>query len=216
MASPLSRNIIAGAIGESGSLLAKQSTVTLAEAEQAGLRFAKAAGVSSLAALRAMPAEQLLEETAKPGLSRFPVAVDGYFLPQSPLQIFSAGAQAKVPLLVGWNSHESSYKSILGQEDPTEEKYINVVKKRFGESSGEVLKAYSSGNGESVPQVATDLAGDLFIGFGTWKWSDMQAKTGFQQTLPHLARSQAKYEILKFGHCLTTRQLTQIAAHCAG
>ncbi len=91
MASPLSRNIIAGAIGESGSLLGKQSTVSLSEAEQGGVQFAKAVGAESLASLRAMPADQLLEATSKRGSSRFPVDVDGYFFPKSPIEIYTSG-----------------------------------------------------------------------------------------------------------------------------
>jgi para-nitrobenzyl esterase len=178
MASPLSKHIIAGAIGESGSLLGKQSTVSLSEAEQAGALFAKNVGAASLAALRAMPAEQLLEETAKPGLSRFSVDVDGYFLPKSPVQIYAAGEQAKVPLLVGWNSEENNYRSITGQDNPTPENFTKAVQKLYGENADEVLKVYSTNNGEAVQQVATDLASDLFIGFGTWKWSDIQSSTG--------------------------------------
>src|SRR5438876_3166700 len=63
MASPLSRDLIAGAIGESGSIVGTLSAVPLAEGEQNGEKFATAIGATSLAALRAMPAEQLLETT---------------------------------------------------------------------------------------------------------------------------------------------------------
>ncbi len=178
MASPLSKNIIAGAIGESGSLLGKQSTVSLSDAEQAGVQFAKNLGAESLASLRAMPASQLLEATAKPGNSRFPVDVDGYFLPQSPVKIFAAGEQAHVPLLAGWNSEEGNFRAIIGKDDPKEENYILAVKKMYSENADEILKVYSASNGESVEEVATDLASDRFIGFSTWKWSDMQSATG--------------------------------------
>ncbi|MDP4282946.1 MAG: carboxylesterase family protein [Bacteroidota bacterium] len=178
MASPLSRHIIAGAIGESGSLLAKRSTVSLAEAEQTGAKFANNVGATSLAALRALPADQLLEATAKPGQGDFPVDVDGYFFQKAPAIIYAAGEQAHVPLLVGWNSEESNYQAILGQQDPTKENYINAVKKEMGKNAAEVLKVYNPGNDETVKQVATDLASALFISFGTWKWSDMQSATG--------------------------------------
>ncbi|MEO8110931.1 MAG: carboxylesterase family protein [Ginsengibacter sp.] len=178
MASPLSKNIIAGAIGESGSLLGKQSTVSLSEAEQVGSNFAKSVGAKSLAALRAIPAEQLLEATAKPGNSRFPVDVDGYFLPESPVQIYKASAQAHVPLLVGWNSEESGYGAIIGKQEPTTENYINAVKKMYGENADEILKVYNAADDQSVRQVATSLASDRFIAFSTWKWSDIQSRTG--------------------------------------
>lgn len=177
MASPLSKNIIAGAIGESGSLLGKQSTVSLSEAENSGVQFAKSIGAESLAALRATPAEQLLEATSKPGTSRFSVDIDGYFLPKSPMQIFALGEEAHVPLLVGWNSEENNYRSILGKDSAIQENYTKAVQKLYGENADGILKVYKASNDESVKQVATDLASDRFIGFSTWKWSDMQSKT---------------------------------------
>lgn len=177
MASPLSKNLIAGAIGESGSLLSLQPTATLAKGEEAGVSFATNVGANSLAALRALPAEQLLEATGKPGTPRFPVVVDGYFFPKSPKEIFTAGEQAKVPLLAGWNSEESGYKGILGQEAPTPENYKKAVEKLYNEQAAEVLKAYPATTKEEVLDAATNLASDRFIGFGTWKWIDVHSQT---------------------------------------
>ncbi len=178
MASPLSKNIIAGAIGESGSLLGKHSTVSLSEAEQLGEGFSKSLSAASLADLRAMPAEKILEETAKPGLSKFPVDVDGYFFPKSPVEIYASGNQAKVPLLVGWNSGEGSSQSILKEKAPTPENFTNAIQKRFGDDADDLLKVYNINDEETIQQLATDLAGDVFAGFKTWKWCDMQSKTG--------------------------------------
>ena len=48
--------MIAGAIGESGAMTSSLPPVPLKEAEQNGVKFAAAAGASSLAALRAMTA----------------------------------------------------------------------------------------------------------------------------------------------------------------
>src|SRR5580700_5823229 len=53
MASPLSRDLIAGAIGESGAMTSSLPPRPLAEAEQDGVKFGAAAGASSLDALRA-------------------------------------------------------------------------------------------------------------------------------------------------------------------
>ncbi|HSU51995.1 MAG TPA: carboxylesterase family protein [Segetibacter sp.] len=178
MASPLSKNLIAGAIGESGSLLSMSPTTPLAEAEQNGVRFATSVGSSSLASLRALPAEELLQATAKQGIPRFGPTIDGYFLPKSPVEIFSTGAQAHVPLLVGWNSEENNYRSVLGQNKPTVENYKQAIQKLYDTKANEALKAYAASSDEEVEKIATLLAGDRFIGYSTWKWSDMQSKTG--------------------------------------
>ncbi|MGA0559254.1 carboxylesterase/lipase family protein [Larkinella sp. VNQ87] len=178
MASPLSKGLINGAIGESGSLLGGLPPVPLAKGEEAGVAFAKAVGANSLADLRAIPAQQLLEATGKPGMPRFSATVDGYFFPKAPLEIFTAGEQAHVPLLVGWNSEEMTGRAILGKEAPTPENYANAVRKLYGDRAEEVLKLYPATNEEEVLEASTALAGDRFLGYSTWKWADVQSKTG--------------------------------------
>jgi para-nitrobenzyl esterase len=178
MASPLSRNLIAGAIGESGSLLDLRPTASLQDAEKSGTGFANKINKNSLEELRAMPSDELLKSTANMGYGTFPVNVDGYFFPKSPTEIFEKGEQAHVPLLVGWNSAEMDYHMILGGSAPTVENYTNAVKKLYGDHADEALKVYHAGKDEEVIPVATALASDRFIAFSTWKWSDVQSKTG--------------------------------------
>jgi para-nitrobenzyl esterase len=178
MASPIAKNLFAGAIGESGSFLGTLPPVALAEAEKTGVQFATAVGAKSLAELRAMPAEQILEATAKPNMSRFPVTIDRYFFPKSPAEIFSRGEQSHVPLLVGWNSEEGNYKSIIGNEQPTKENFEKAVRKLYPERTADALKVYSASTEEEVKEAGTGLASDRFIGFSTWKWSDLQSQTG--------------------------------------
>lgn len=178
MASPLSKGLIAGAIGESGSLLGGLPPVPLAKGEEAGAAFAKSVGAGSLADLRAMPAEKLLEATGKPGTPRFSATVDSYFFPKPPMEIFAAGEQAQVPLLAGWNSEEMNARALLGKEPPTPEGYANAVKKLYGDRAEEVLKLYPGSTEEEVMESATALAGDRFLAYSTWKWADLQSKTG--------------------------------------
>jgi para-nitrobenzyl esterase len=178
MASPLSKNLFAQAIGESGSLLGLQPPVSLAASEKAGVEFATSLGAKSLADLRAMPASAIMQATSKPGGGRYSANIDGYFFPKSPTDIFTSGDQAKVPLLAGWNSGEGSYHSILGKDPATKENFDAAVKKLYGVHAADILKYYHAATDEDIQQVATDLAGDRFIGFSTWRWSDLQAKTG--------------------------------------
>lgn len=158
MISPLSKDLIAGAIGESGSLLGTLPPSSLAEGEDAGVKFAALVGAKSLAELRAMPASELLEATAKPNLPRFSATVDGYFFPKAP--------------------GEMNARAILGQELPTPENYTKALQKLYGDRASEALKLYPAATNEEVEQAATDLASDRFIGYSTWKWSDVQSKTG--------------------------------------
>jgi para-nitrobenzyl esterase len=186
MASPLSKKLIAGAIGESGSILGALSAVPLADGEQNGVKFATAIGAASLAALRAMPADQLLETTAKPGLPRFSPTVDGYFFPKDPMEIFAAGEQAHVPLLAGSNSEESGYFGVLGREKPTVENYRKALQRLYGDKADAVFNLYPASNETEVMDAAQDLASDRFISYSTWKWVDLATKTGGKPTYYYL------------------------------
>lgn len=178
MASPLSKNIIAGAIGESGSILGTLPAAALSDGEDVGVQYAKFVGANSLADLRAMSGDSLLQSSTRFGLFHFSRTIDGYFFPKSPYAIFDAGEQAHVPLLVGWNSEEGDYRSIIGAEKPTKENFIKAVQKLYKDKADEVLKVYNPVSDANVEDVATALAGDRFIAFSTWKWADEQVKTG--------------------------------------
>ena len=178
MASPLSKGLIAGAIGESGAAINPTfAPVPLPEGEKAGAALATALKAESLAALRAMPAAELVEAAAKPGLPRPQFVVDGYFLPKTVAEIFATGQQAHVPLLAGWNSQENGPRSVLGQNEATPEGYAKAIGTLFGDRAAEALKLYPGTTADEVQQSATDLASDRFIAFSTWKWIDAHGRT---------------------------------------
>lgn len=182
MASPLSKDLIAGAIGESGSILGTLPAVPLAEGEQSGIKFAASVGATSLAALRAMPAEQLLQATGKPGTPFPSSTIDGYLFPKPPIDIYLAGEQAQVPLLVGSNSEEIPYFGVLGREQPTVENYRKALQRLYADKADDVIKLYPATNEAEVIDAATDLASDRFISYSTWKWIDLATKTGGKPT----------------------------------
>lgn len=186
MASPLSKNLIAGAIGESGSILGALSAAPLSEVEQNGVKFATSVNATSLAALRAIPADQLLETTAKPTTPRFGPAVDGYFFPKDPFAIFAAGEQAHVPLLVGSNSEESGFGGVMGREKPTVENYRKALQRLYNDKADEVFKLYPASTEAEVMDAAQALASDRFIAYSTWKWIDLATKTGGKPTYYYL------------------------------
>jgi para-nitrobenzyl esterase len=186
MVSPLARGLFAGAIGSSGSLMGALPAMTRADAEAFGQTFATAVGATSLAALRALPAEELLAATAAYSPQEFCGTIDGYFLPQSPATLFAAGAQAQVPLLVGWNSTEVPYAFLLHDKAPTLANYQTAVQARMGAHADGVLQHYHAPSDADVVAVATDLASDLFIGYSTWKWANMHAHTCAQATFRYL------------------------------
>ncbi len=104
--------------------------------------------------------------------------MDGYFLPESPDSIYAAGKQTHVPLLVGGNSEESSYQSIMRGEPPTSANFAAVVQRLYPDHADDVLRVYDASTDSAARRSATALAGDRFIAFSTWKWAEMQRRTG--------------------------------------
>jgi len=177
MASPMARDLIAGAIGESGAFFSTTiATPTRDSTEKVGTKFAQTIGAANLAALRALSATELLEMSGRPGMPRFGPNVDGYFFPEVPSKIFAAGQQAKVPLLAGWNSEEMNARAVL-QESPTPENVKALFAKLYPGKADEAAKVFPASTPEEAQQTVTDIASDRFIGFSTWKWLDVHAKT---------------------------------------
>lgn len=181
MASPLSKGLIAGAIGESGgSIFPTLAPIPLAQAEKTGLEFAQKIGAPSLKDLRSMSTLELYQKSLGTSLGVFKTTIDGYFLTKTLPETFEAKQQAMVPLLLGWNSEEMTYRALTDGKDITNEIYIQKVKELYGNKADEVLKLYPVGTPEVTEQSATDLAGDRFIAYSTWKWFDLHRKNSTQ------------------------------------
>lgn len=181
MASPLSKGLIAGAIGESGgSIFPTLAPVPLAEAEKTGLEYAQKIGATSLKNLREMSTLELYQKSLGSSLGVFKTTIDGYFLTKTLPETFEAKQQAMIPLLLGWNSEEMTYRALTAGKDISNETYIQKVKELYGKKADEVLKLYPTGTLEVTEQSATDLSGDRFIAYSTWKWFDLHRKNSTQ------------------------------------
>ena len=176
MASPQARGLFHKAIGESGGAL-NRSMQTRKEAEKQGLEFVEAEiGDTSLAALRAMPAQELLEISQRG--PRFRPNIDGLFLIENPVDTYATGRQSHVPLLAGWNLDEGGAGALFGDKVPTLANFQAAAKERFGDDADAFLAAYAASTDHEAKRAAQDYGGDRFIGYGTWKWLEEHERTG--------------------------------------
>jgi para-nitrobenzyl esterase len=175
MVSPLSKDLIVGAIGSSGGLLSLPP-IAMSEAEQMWSDFVAQHGMTSLDALRDVPAETLLELIGDMGAREFPCVVDGYFFPKSPFDSVFDGAQ--IPLMIGWNSEELPYVALLEDKAPTPENYVAVIQALYGQHADEILALYPGDTQAQVEQSAMELVCDRFVVRSTWQWADDHGKTG--------------------------------------
>ena len=184
MASSLSRNLFQKAIGESGAFFPASPTAGMQlkpvpDTEQAGVKFAKSVGANSLAEMRAKSGQELLQAADKLGRGfAFGPNVDGYFLATDVRSTYAKGEQARVPLLAGWNADEGKMTVLMNPQKPSAKSFAEMAERRFGDRAEQFLKLYPASNDTEATVSAETLAGDDFIAFSTWKWMDMQVKTG--------------------------------------
>ncbi len=188
MASPLSKGLISGAIGESGAgINPTLAPVSLAEAEKAGVEFAQKAGITKLTELRKLSTRELFEIYTESKQSRFPLVIDGYFLTASISETFAAKKQAMVPLLLGWNSAEIPGMAFMNGVPPyTKENYLKRIQQEYPNDHEEVWKLYPGDSSRQIEFSATALASDRFISYSTWKWADLHLNNNNQPVYRYL------------------------------
>ncbi len=176
MAAPSAQGLFAKAIGESGGALAK-GTLSLKPLSEVGPKDAewvKSLGINSIADFRNMPTDKVLEAAGKKDTVHFSAVIDGKFLTESVLDTFLAGKQAHVPLMAGFNRDEGAF---LGN-GMTVEKWKAYAAEHFPDRTEEFLKLYPATTDAEAQRSAADYGGDAFIAYGTWKWIEIDRKTG--------------------------------------
>jgi len=174
MASPMARGLFHKAIGESGAAFG--GTLTANSLEQRTKRddeWVNSLGVRSLADLRAIPADKLLEAVGKPGTPGFSVVVDGRVLIEPVPDTYAKGLHAHVPLIAGWNRDEGG-----AIKDLTVDTWKAWAADHLQDRAQEFLRLYPGDTDEQAARSSADLAGDTFIAFGTWKWIVAHRKSG--------------------------------------
>jgi para-nitrobenzyl esterase len=174
MASPETKGLYGKAIGESGSVFGDTLPLeTLAAREKENDDWVKATGAGSLAQLRELPTDKILD-AVKVGKGAFSPVIDGKLLTGPPSQTYSSGHQAHVPLLAGWNEDEGSF---LGG-GMTLAKFQEMAAAKFKSRAPEFLSLFPAGNDQQAVRAEIDYGGDAFIALSTWKWLELHRKTG--------------------------------------
>jgi para-nitrobenzyl esterase len=171
VASPLAKGLFQRAIGESGGRFA--ITTNLSQAEQAGVKFANAVDAPTLAALRARPAAALNDAAN----DRFTTVsnADGWILPAIMWDVFNAGKQNDVPLLLGSNADEGS---IFTPETTTGASFRQLAEQRYGTHAAEFLALYPFSSDTEARRAQAHSMRDQTFGWEMRTWARLQARTG--------------------------------------
>ena len=156
VSAPAGHGLFARAITESGSQWGtRPASPPLAQGEAQGVAFATAVGAPSLAALRAMPAEQLVREAAT--RPRTGTVVDGRWITVDPGRAQAAPGFNDTPILSGFNAEEESGSDALyGQWTVAE-----LNKKRttqFGSAAAQAAVLYPAATDEAAHRAGQDMA----------------------------------------------------------
>jgi para-nitrobenzyl esterase len=153
MRSPLASGLFAGAIAQSGPGLlpptALGGTLTLADRESAGTRYAESKGAHSLAELRALPASAFFGQTAGrggPAVPNGPVK-DGWVLP-------AADPPTQVPLMVGFVADDIGVAGgFASASKPSLATYESEAQRIYGDQAAAFLKLYPASADSEVTTV---------------------------------------------------------------
>jgi para-nitrobenzyl esterase len=132
------------AIQESGALF-YPPIVPLQTAEDIGKRFAAAMGApdgaGQIAFLRASPAADLIKKVNARDPHQFNPDVDGWVLTRNPAEVFAAGEESSIPLLIGTTTREEQGGAL------TPDQLRWMITTKTGEHAPELLKLYGLADG---------------------------------------------------------------------
>ncbi len=183
VASPLAKGLFHRAIGQSGGTFGpmtylKEDKGRLTAAEKGGAAFAKAAGADSIKALRAIPAEKIIDifnNDAEGKKFRTSPNVDGWVLPDEIRNIFARGKQNDVPVIVGSNANEMTSLTVPATIPRTLEDYHKRVETQYGEATRDFDALYPVKSAEDVAAAYLGSVRDVSFTLPMRTWARMTA-----------------------------------------
>ena len=169
--SPLTEGLFRRAIAESSGITAVKPYHTfrsLEKALEAGTRIREEFGVSTSAALRDIPAEDLV----KTGVSNSAMTIDGYALTEAPYRTYEKGNNHEEALLNGFNGREADVFNLTLVV--TAKNYAGLVEDTFEEESAAVLALYP----EPTKQNMNEQLSAAWFAYSHYDWSRLLSEQG--------------------------------------
>ena len=182
---PLAQGLFRQAIAFSGASMAIE-TPELVEGERRGEALARQLGAASIDALRAVPAETLIDasrvvpvEGGGPPSLRFVPHHDAAVLPLDPADPTQPVA-SPVPYMTGFNSAE-----MIDQSVATPDQFTAAVRRRYGQFADRLLALYPHATNDEARQSNELLARDRYM-TGLLLWSAARSRASGQRVYAYL------------------------------
>ncbi len=196
VASPLAKGLFHRAIGQSGAGFGPMAHLSedrsgRRAAEQTGVAFAEVLGSedapATLAAMRTVPAEELLAKFREmPGGGAGP-NVDGWVFPDDIQTIFEEGRQNPIPVIVGSNADEGT-TFVPAKIPTTVDEFRFFAAQQYGDLAGEFLAAYPVAEDSEVRDAFVASVGDAFFTWQMRMWASLTATVDEKAWLYHFTR----------------------------
>ncbi|HEV3022077.1 MAG TPA: carboxylesterase/lipase family protein, partial [Pirellulales bacterium] len=208
VATPLAKGLFQRAIGESGGCFAPMQYLKEARngqppAEKLGEELAAALGCDQaadpLAALRGKTADELLAAVAKrPSAPRTRAIVDGWVFPEEIADIYAAGRQNAVPVIVGSNADEGT--SLAGALVPSGmETFMAATKRKYGDLAERFLKIYPVTSESDVRDSFLHAFRDEIFTWEMRTWARMMRKANLTAYQYFFSRVPPRPDAQKYG-----------------
>lgn len=175
VASPLTENLLHGAIAQSGAS-ANGPAMTLNDAERIGQSISEKIGSSTIDALRTLSADSVLAlGNTLPFGSFFPI-IDGYVIPNNMKETFKNRQHRDVPLLAGWVTGDAD---LSRQEIKSKDDFKSFVGMTYGAQKEAFLKVFPADTDESAAHAQRKLAVLNFAAFADHVWATSNTTKSF-------------------------------------
>ena len=173
--SPLAKGLFRRAVMESSTVASPEpphSFRTLDAALESGRELKTRYGVSSIAELRALPAEKLVGEAE----TQHHMTIDGYALTETPYASYRRGVFNGEAILHGYNSEESAPFVMFSQASMKD--YEQRVRRYFKEYADEVLAIYPAATDAEAKTYWAEMYGAIFFDYPHYCLNRLAAENG--------------------------------------
>ena len=173
--SPLTEGLFRRAIAESSGLTAIEPYHTFRSMDEAldmGRDIMDEQGTASIAELRAIPAEQLVQTS----YANDSMTVDGYALTEMPYLSYEKGLNHEEALLNGFNGHEADVFRLLQTVQP--ENYAATVRRLLGDEAESYIALYPGEDKASATENVNRLLSVCWFAYSHYDWSRRLTQQG--------------------------------------